>query len=632
MRAAISILTLLLITLTFTGAGYRVCSMAEPGPSPEAFSLLDVVREFEWHVNRIRQYCKDNDTWAFERFDITHGRLSPERTSLNTIEAANLFFMAYRITGNLTYLSWAKSTLAFIRQNLVHPETGLLYEYWDIETNSAYKDVMHVYLMTDYLRVLCYAYWATVNSTFLSWALRALDSFHTYCLNHTTWLMYRLVNLTTKKPQPDRAPYYHCQYGYAYGWLLSALSWLYEFTGNRTVLDVAIKVGLAYWATRNETTNLPPHLVDYRGQVPVSPWMRPGAGGLGHISMVLAGYAHLYRVSRDPDIYDIIKALSGAIAHYYWRSDIGRFRYSCDTDGTPISDHLESHGYEGMGDFLFAALYAGDEKALGRIVASLALAHDIWLSHGRFDEWRTYPDSNEVAEWTFYRLSFSLSAFWYAFWGLKNATYFDYLLEMYKWHAEHRRSSYGYYYGSIATDERSMSPKDFYFFWRYLLWSYDLARRLIGPLDTEMGDIVLASTSPIELLMTYTSSLRVFVNSKIGGLELLLLYSPAKPSRVKACCTWHPEPKPTREAFDNSNSTCWYYDEDTRMLFVKVRSLNPPEEILIEWSSLTSKSAKKSGGAIATAEGDRSGEEGWISASLPILLVSLLIAWLLKKY
>ena len=593
-------------------------------------SIRDVVKELEWHVNRILKYCRDDDTWAFAPFD--HHALYREETAriMMSLTAYLMMLMAFHITCNSTYYEWAERGINFIHDNCLH-SSGLLYEYFNLSSNQPYGD-HYVGDQEIWMKLLLYAYKLINNRTYLIWAHNAFDAFYRYSINKTVFRLYRLVSLTDLRPIPQ-SPYGHGQYQYVYGFYWSTLSWFYKLTGNKTIVGTALKLAFSYWSVRNKTTNLGLHLVDWTpsGEGTVAWWLRGRADGTGHIAMTISGLIDLYEATRNVSILNIIHDYILAFDKYYWRPELNRYRYACYADGSPLYDWFETHGLEGFGSGLLrAAILLNNTTLLDHIFAVKELAVSHWRGKDRYDELRTFSQNNTISAWTHARTPYSSQLWWYSFWYLKNMSDLDLLVEMHEWWAENRKTPYGYEDGPPHATK--ILPNRLYFFMSYLNWFYQLGRRFKGPIFSELGQFYVLSTNPLSFWYCDIRSLRLWVDMQKEELAILVIYAPEEPTRIKMGCSWRDKPRSSWEAFEQSESYCWYWDEETSTLYVKIRGLNPPEEVIIDWTPVdyddppsSSGQARKIGKAYPEPGGWGIGHVGiWVLVVLLPLMLSLL--------
>ena len=575
---ALAILMAVAVALAISHGTIEVSMMVSL--ASDSFNILDMVRELEWDINKKVETCKDDDTWAFGRFYINETKLRDDYSGgksvgASTLKMAAYFALAYTITGNRTYLEWARRTLNFARSRMFHA-LGLPYEKWNLTTNSPSGEV-HGYTEGMFIRACYLMYKLTGNTTYLSWAEEFFQALYDYCINKTTWIPAAKLNYTGMSLTLDWSSLdivAHC---------LVEMAYLYEMSNSPLVEETAMRIWSALWSMRNKTTNIPPGKFRHTGEIYPGTYTDPH-----RILYIIYALLEWYRLTGNATLLSNAETLARALLKYSWIDALGRWRWLIYMDGTPKADYMWS-----LSTYFWVLIelsqITGNQTYADYALSTLDFIKQKWEAHARFDDFQTFDGNNTVYAWRWLPAVFSIHNFWFSFWLLKDISALDVILDWCSWRTMYRKSSWGYYFASYVPWKQEsyyyIEACNFYLGQHYQPFLKYLAERLRGPfLIPLVGEASILSSDPLGFWYRDVLSLRLWVRMRRNSTSVLVITVPKKPTRVKISCSWRYEPKPTREAFEQARGPCWYWDEERGVLYVKVWGLNPPEEVIVDWA------------------------------------------------
>jgi len=230
---------------------------------------------------------------------------------------------AYKITGNETYLSYAKECFDKGVQYCYNPDTKLFAQEWR-KTTGNYVNELNLLWASVLLNSMFDLYGVTKNSTHELYANNYAEGLHTYGVTPLN-LVHEVIRVS------DGSVVSHDSWvSRQYGRMIGAYIKGYQFTGIEKYETWAKEIAEAFWSYREPQTNLYPEYIDsrdYTYEVTKDTNMPP----FDPIQNVLL---YAYEVTKDSYWKSLTINVTNAQISYGWKSNLGRMVNSIYLNGT----------------------------------------------------------------------------------------------------------------------------------------------------------------------------------------------------------------------------------------------------------------------------------------------------------
>jgi len=243
------------------------------------------------------------------------------------------FLEAYRITGNETYLTYAKECFDKGVQYCYNSETKLFATGWN-KTTVDYVNRLNLLWAGVLLNSMFDLCGVTKNSTHELYANNYAEGLHTYGISSSN-LVHHEIRVS------DGSVITHdSSVSMQYGRIIGAYIKGHEVTGIEEYKTWAKDITEAFWSYRDTETNLYPESIDSRGYVPINEdFNMPTIDPIQNVLL------YAYEVTRDSYYKTLAKNITDAQIKYAWDSNLNRMINSVWLDGEPKNKNLDMvHG------------------------------------------------------------------------------------------------------------------------------------------------------------------------------------------------------------------------------------------------------------------------------------------------
>jgi len=228
---------------------------------------------------------------------------------------------AYQLTGNKTYLTWAKQCA-----DDIYPISHNIYGTYYIPTYNYIDDIrVDAGTKKSYLPAF--------------WQLCYYDTKYIPLAENFTDTQLKGMDPDTKMYKSDGNKCYltfDCLPDFAQVLILG-----YKITGNATYKQALHDIIFAYWSYRNSTTNLVPLMLYGNGTfIPESETYNSYFLREYDMDSFMWCSQEAYCATSESDYLEVIRKLSDAVVKYFWNGDVG-FYYRVNTNGTVRSEISE---------------------------------------------------------------------------------------------------------------------------------------------------------------------------------------------------------------------------------------------------------------------------------------------------